>query len=84
MWLTKPDGHPGWAVFFAERGHRVYVPQLPFQGESDPSIYYERVKKISPQTIENLYTAVDKTNNSEWPAARKHTQWPGVSLIPKM
>ena len=82
MWFTKPDSRPGWAVFFAERGHRVYVPQLPFQGQSETSIYYERVKCITPETVEGLYTAVNRTNNSDWPTARKHTQWPGVSPTP--
>lgn len=82
MWLTKPDSRPGWAVFFAERGHRVYAPQLPFQGQSDTSAYYERVKVITPRTIENLYTATNKTNDPEWLVAKKHTQWPGVSRAP--
>ncbi|CCC06592.1 hypothetical protein SMACR_07397 [Sordaria macrospora] len=80
MWLTKPDSRPGWAVFFAERGHRVYAPQLPFQGQSDTSAYYERVKVITPRTIENLYTATNKTNDPEWLVAKKHTQWPGSGV----
>ncbi|KAK3951592.1 Alpha/Beta hydrolase protein [Pseudoneurospora amorphoporcata] len=80
MWLTKPDSQPGWAVFFAERGHRVYAPQLPFQGRSGASDYYERVKVITPQTIENLYTAISKANDPEWLAAKKHTQWPGSGI----
>jgi pimeloyl-ACP methyl ester carboxylesterase len=33
-YLTKPDGRPGWAAFFAARGHRVYVPDWPGTGRS--------------------------------------------------
>ncbi|KAK3484618.1 Alpha/Beta hydrolase protein [Neurospora hispaniola] len=80
VWLTKPDRRPGWAYFFAERGHRVYAPHLPFHGRSGALVHYERVKAITPQTVENLYTAINKTNNPEWPAAKTHTQWPGSGV----
>ncbi|KAJ4419711.1 hypothetical protein N0V85_000882 [Neurospora sp. IMI 360204] len=80
MWLTKPDSRPGWAYFFAERGHRVYAPHLPFHGRSAALVHYERVKAITPQNVESLYTAINKTNNPEWPAAKTHTQWPGSGV----
>ncbi|KAK3391526.1 Alpha/Beta hydrolase protein [Sordaria brevicollis] len=80
MWLTKPDGRPGWAAFFAERGHRVYAPQLPFHGQSADSNYNDRVKAMTPQQVENLFTAVNKINDPEWPAAKTHTQWPGSGI----
>ncbi|KAK3496488.1 Alpha/Beta hydrolase protein [Neurospora crassa] len=73
VWLTKPDRRQGWAYFFAERGYRVYAPHLPFHGRSGALVHYERVKAITPQTVENLYTAINKTNNPEWSAAKTHT-----------
>lgn len=33
-WELKPDGRPGWAVRFAEWGHRVYIPDWPGVGRS--------------------------------------------------
>ncbi len=33
-YLTTPDGRPGWAHHFAERGHEVYVPDWPGHGRS--------------------------------------------------
>lgn len=33
-YLTTPDGRPGWAGIFAQRGHPVYVPDWPGHGKS--------------------------------------------------
>jgi pimeloyl-ACP methyl ester carboxylesterase len=34
VWLTTPDGRPGWAPYFAERGWPVYVVDWPGVGRS--------------------------------------------------
>lgn len=36
-YITTPDGRPGWAHYFARRGHDVYVPDWPGHGRSPPS-----------------------------------------------
>lgn len=33
-YLTTPDGRPGWAHYFAARGHDVFVPDWPGHGRS--------------------------------------------------
>ncbi|MPY70132.1 MAG: alpha/beta fold hydrolase [Alphaproteobacteria bacterium] len=33
-YLATPDGRPGWAAYFARRGHRVFVPDWPGMGRS--------------------------------------------------
>ncbi|SCK35246.1 Pimeloyl-ACP methyl ester carboxylesterase [Variovorax sp. HW608] len=33
-YLATPDGRPGWASFFSQRGHDVYVPDWPGHGRS--------------------------------------------------
>jgi len=33
-YLSTPDGRPGWAQYFATRGHDVYVPDWPGHGRS--------------------------------------------------
>ncbi|HKX40362.1 MAG TPA: alpha/beta fold hydrolase [Burkholderiaceae bacterium] len=44
-WLATPDGRPGWARYFAQQGHDVYVPDWPGHGRSP-----------SPAPLEQLST----------------------------
>jgi pimeloyl-ACP methyl ester carboxylesterase len=42
-YLTTPDGRPGWARYFVERGHDVYVPDWPGHGRSPASADFSRL-----------------------------------------
>ncbi|KAK3367470.1 Alpha/beta hydrolase family-domain-containing protein [Podospora didyma] len=91
MWLTKPDGGPGWAEYFWTRGFAIYVPDLPFTApESLPGNYKEGAEQL-PQAmqhtihvtdIQNYFTASERVEKPEWPSAKAHTQWPGSGVRP--
>lgn len=43
-WETKPDGNPGWQMFFLKAGHNVYVSDAVERGRSSWSRYPEIYK----------------------------------------
>ena len=75
-WLTTPDGRPGWATWFAERGWHVYLVDQPGRGRSawQPGVDAE-LTPTALHFIERFFTAPAAFNL--WPQARLHTQWPG-------
>lgn len=77
--LETPDGRPGWASFFLERGYVVYLSDQPSRGRSawHPSI--GSVGVVDTSTIEQLFTAT--TSHNLWPQAGLHTQWPGTGRV---
>ena len=48
--ITTPDGRPGWAQYFAMRGHHVYVPDWPGHGRSPADRNFSRLsmREIAP------------------------------------
>ena len=77
--LETPDGRPGWAYFFLERGYVVYLSDQPSRGRSawHPSV--GSVGIVDTSTIEQLFTAT--ASHNLWPKARLHTQWPGMGRV---
>ena len=75
-WLQTPDGRPGWAHFFLQRGYVVYVTDQPGRGRSAyvPELDGPLTIRTAPQ-LSQLWTAVDA--NSPWPQGRLYSQWPG-------
>ncbi|KAF4445995.1 hypothetical protein F53441_10301 [Fusarium austroafricanum] len=87
---TKPDGQPGWASFFLNKGFQVFIVDLPPSGRSNfltPSHYIHRDVGTSSSTIpargiESSLTApgVPREPNVplQYEKARFHNKWPGT------
>ena len=79
-WLQTPDGRPGWAYNFLDMGYVVYMTDVPTRGRSqfvpgvDGTFNYR-----TASTLEQNFTASAVRGN--FPAAKKHTQWPGPGRI---
>lgn len=74
--LGTPDGRPGWAQRFVEKGFAVYVVDQVGRGRSgtNPEVYGPYTR-FSTRTLEETYTAQEVYDL--FPQARLHTQWPG-------
>ncbi|OAQ99963.1 hypothetical protein LLEC1_07666 [Akanthomyces lecanii] len=88
IWLTKPNGDPGWASYFLSQGFQVYLVDLPGTGKSNNlsrvALDNTEIKSIKASQIERELTATERFNhvdNLRWPTALKHDKWPGVSPI---
>ncbi|WP_158808913.1 alpha/beta hydrolase [Beijerinckia sp. L45] len=74
--LGTPDGRPGWAQRFVEKGFAVYVVDQVGRGRSgDNPEAYGPYTRLQPSDLEDLYTGQETRNL--FPQARLHTQWPG-------
>lgn len=74
-WLKTPDGRPGWAYIFVELGYEVYLVDQPARGRSPWHGELNGELISAPVAlVERYFTA---TAQSDWPQAKKHTQWPG-------
>lgn len=76
-WLIKPDGTPGWATYFLNKGYIVYIIDQTERGRSawNPAGGTTETT-YSAEIIEQRFTAVK--DFMLWPQAALHTQWPGV------
>lgn len=75
-----PDGRPGWADMFVQRGYAVYIVDQPMRGRSPhvPAIDGPATT-IPAAQMERLFTAPAKS--SPVPQTRKHSQWPGSGQV---
>src|SRR5690242_6863039 len=75
-WIGTPDGRPGWADYFLNRGYLVYLVDQPARGRSAwrPSINGP-LQTVPVRDVELRFTAPEKFK--QWPQASAHTQWPG-------
>jgi pimeloyl-ACP methyl ester carboxylesterase len=74
-----PDGRPGWAQYFLEKGYAVYVMDQPGRGRSP--YYADIYGPMAPMDtgwVQQQFTAPEKS--MKWPQARLHTQWPGTGV----
>lgn len=78
-YLSTPDGRPGWATYFFNKGWPVYVIDQPGHGKSGyfPEAYGPQAKSPDPARVQTLFTAPELTRPLAWPQAKLHTQWPG-------
>jgi pimeloyl-ACP methyl ester carboxylesterase len=76
--LSTPDGRPGWASFFAQHGHPVYVIDQPGRGRSRGGTNYRDTRQRSAGSVASLFTAPSRA--PWWPQAGLHTQWPGSGV----
>jgi pimeloyl-ACP methyl ester carboxylesterase len=79
--LQTPDGRPGWAYDFVNRGYTVYMMDLPARGRSAyvPGEDGDLIPPRSGPLMEEVWSGArpPSTPESSWPQATKHTQWPG-------
>ena len=79
--LQTPDGRPGWAYDFVNRGYTVYMMDLPARGRSAyvPSADGELAPPRTGSLMEEVWSSgrPPATPQSTWPQWNKHTQWPG-------
>src|SRR5215471_4233932 len=75
-WMQTPDGRPGWADYFLERGYVVYLADQPARGRSPwHASTNGRIQGHPASFVEQRFTAPELSKL--WPQAVKHTQWPG-------
>src|SRR4029077_15327569 len=79
--LQTPDGRPGWAYDFVNRGYTIYMMDLPARGRSAyvPGVDGDLLPPRSGPLMEERGRGAPppSTPQSSWPQAAKHTQWPG-------
>jgi pimeloyl-ACP methyl ester carboxylesterase len=74
-WMGTPDGRKGWAEFFVEQGHVVYMIDQPMRGRSAWHPGDGPTRMFTAQQEEFQFTA--NAVKGTWPQAKLHTQWPG-------
>jgi pimeloyl-ACP methyl ester carboxylesterase len=76
-WMRTPDGRPGWASYFVDRGFVVYLVDQPARGRSaHVAALNGTVRNFSVAEVEKRFTACRELG--DWPQAKKHSQWPGT------
>lgn len=79
--LQTPDGRPGWAYDFVNRGYTVYMLDLPARGRSAyvPGVDGDLAPPRSGPLMEEVWSSgrPPQTPQSTWPQYKKQTQWPG-------
>ncbi|KAF6816417.1 hypothetical protein CSOJ01_03040 [Colletotrichum sojae] len=77
-WLNTPDNRPGWASYFLQQGHIVYIVDVTAIGRSTENdiANFPMVSGSSSEGIEKGFTAVEDYNT--YPQSQLHTQWPGT------
>ena len=79
--LQTPDGRPGWAYDFINRGYTIYMLDLPARGRSAyvPGVDGDLLPPRSGPLMEEVWLGArpPSTPQSSWPQATKHTEWPG-------
>jgi pimeloyl-ACP methyl ester carboxylesterase len=75
VWLGTPDGRSGWADYFVEHGHDVYVVDQPGSGQSAYHPSYGALARLSAAQVERIFSSPARFQ--AWPQAARHTQFPG-------
>lgn len=82
--LSTPDGRPGWAKWFVERGWAVYLMDQPGRGASGyDRETYGPAERRPPPFVMQRFTATQAFDAKPgeppgWPQAKLHDQWPGT------
>ncbi|KAL5119644.1 hypothetical protein ACEQ8H_002490 [Pleosporales sp. CAS-2024a] len=78
--LETPDGRPGWASFFLDRGYVVYLSDQASRGRSPwaPWVASQMVSS-STEKVQDRFTAT--WAHDQWPQSKLHTQWPGSGVV---
>jgi len=77
--LGTPDGRPGWAQYFLQRGYAVYVVDQPARARSGYfTEVYGPTRRPNTDAMSKRFTAPARAQ--EYPQAQRHTQWPGAGV----
>ncbi|POS74719.1 hypothetical protein DHEL01_v206892 [Diaporthe helianthi] len=77
VWLNTPDNRKGWAAYFLEKGHQLYIVDITGNGRSgqnDISKYPLRLGS-TVSIHEDGFTAPEILN--AYPQSQGHDKWPG-------
>ncbi|TDZ75077.1 putative secreted lipase [Colletotrichum trifolii] len=79
-WLNTPDNRPGWASYFLQQGHTVYLVDIPAIGRSSENdlANFTMIAGTAAEGVQKGFTAPELYNT--YPQAKLHTQWPGTGL----
>ena len=79
--LQTPDGRPGWAYDFVNRGYTVYMMDFPGRGRAAfvPGLDGDMIPPRTAENMEEVWTGGYPPTNPlrAWPQSNKYTQWPG-------
>lgn len=82
--LSAPDGRPGWARQFVDKGWAVYLMDQPGRGASGYNqAAYGPANRQPPDFVAKRFTAPQDFAPQDgqpqgWPQAKLHNQWPGT------
>jgi pimeloyl-ACP methyl ester carboxylesterase len=77
--LGTPDGRKGWADYFLEQGYAVYVVDQPARARSGFfTEVYGATRRPTSTYMSRRFTAPE--NFTDYPQAKRHTQWPGKGV----
>ncbi|KAK1624597.1 Alpha/Beta hydrolase protein [Colletotrichum phormii] len=77
-WLNTPDNRPGWATYFLQQGHTVYLVDIAAIGRSTENnlANFTMTAGTAAEGVERGFTNVEAYN--AYPQAILLTQWPGT------
>ncbi|KAI9674469.1 MAG: hypothetical protein M1817_001807 [Caeruleum heppii] len=78
-WLNTPDNRQGWASYFLEQGHTVYLADLTSVARSSRQPYEPTIAGGTADRLSRMYTAPGL--HDDYPESKKHTQWPGTGTM---
>ena len=80
-WLQTPDNRQGWASYFLDQGYAVFLVDVVSVGRSSRLPQTATTGATAVEVAEAFFSASEKFPTN-YPQAKLHTQWPGVSLPP--
>ncbi|KAK1546177.1 hypothetical protein CPAR01_00144 [Colletotrichum paranaense] len=77
-WLNTPDNRPGWATYFLQQGHTVYLVDTAAIGRSTENnlANFTMIAGTAAEGVGKGFTHVEAYG--AYPQAVLHTQWPGT------
>ena len=77
--MGTPDGREGWANYFLRQGYVVYIVDQPGRARSGFfTDVYGKTRRPNTAAMSRRFTAPEKS--SDYPQAKRHTQWPGAGV----
>lgn len=79
--LNTPDNRRGWASYFLDKGHEVYLLDIASVGRSSESNYanFTSMGTSSHSTVQEFFTAPELYD--DYPQGKLHTQFPGEGVV---
>ncbi len=80
-WLQTPDNRQGWASYFLDQGYTVFLVDVVSVGRSS-RLPPTAITGATPVEVAEAFFSASEKFPTNYPQAKLHTQWPGVSLPP--